>query len=1672
MSKSTGCAIFFLLIFISFKSFSQNPQVVGQWSTPISFDLVPVAVANLPDGRLLTWSSKYHDNFGGDDGFTFTQIFDPNMGIDGGVLPRTRTDTNHDMFCPGINNMPDGRILATGGSSSERASIYDPRTEKWTRADDMLVARGYQGAVTLSDGSSFTIGGSWSGGAYGGRTAEVYSDATGWRLLSGLPGELLWNAEDNSGEPEGQFRMDNHAWLWAAPNGKIFQAGPGETMHWLDVTGDGSSTVIGQRGDDKYSMNGNTAMFDIGKLLKVGGSRSYGSGTISNEKAYVIDINDENNVTVTRTANNMQHARIFVSSVVLPTGEVLVLGGMNTSVPFSDVGAHLSAEIFNPDTNSFRTVASMQVPRTYHSTGILLMDGRVFMGGGGLCGNCPAGGANHPNAEIYSPPYLFNTSGDLAVRPTLSAPDNAYFERAFSVLATPGIAEFSFIRMSSATHSVNNEQRRVPVTFTESNGSYQLDMPNANLMPPGYYMLFAIDASGVPSISKAVLVGSSDSIIQEDNLIVEFDFFEGSGSYVTDTSGKNNNGEIKEHDNAGNVIPLSTDYWNAEGFSGSALQMDGMEFNSNSILEIPTSPTLAALTNQITVMAWVNRNTGSIIPQNGAIPNVAIFAHDYGSFFFGYHNSLYKLEFFTDNGGQASCYTGEYNPGEWEHLVGTYDGTIAKLYVNGQQICSSPVTGNLQINTTDPLYNTFTLSGFYDKRPAPVVPYGNSSGITDELDGSLDKFKLYNVALTEQEIRVIYNKEKGIVIDDRSCENLTIVYEVNGVSGSGDSEITVNVGDDVELSLSSEAVDFTLRGPDGSILTSNMITDITIPQAGLYSIYSDNGVLPQAQDPVLIYVDSEELVDEYAPATNALDGNPNTFWHTEWSPSGVGEPGYPHEIQLDLGENAVLTGFTYLPRQTGVNGRIGGYDIYISNSTSDYGSVPIASGTWANDAILKTVNFPATQARYLRFVATSPATTGQPWASAAEIGVLRPVPTVIYVDSQELTASQSGRGSNAVDGNPNTIWHTEWNTVTRQYPHEIQIDLGEETQVMGLDYLPRQDATLNGTIANYEIYVSNSTSSWGPSVASGTWAYNHNLKRVNFTEKQGRYIRLVALSEGGGNAWASAAEIKGLTSTNQCIKTIQINVEDPITYTYNEGWLPSDPNGVARIIDTIIVDEGATEISSNTSCKNLIIEPGTTLTVNTGVTLDAVSTTLNSTSVLYSSLIVEGQINGEVNYKRFVNVRGTSSGGGNDLVSSPVENANFNNSFVLTNTNLPQNPNNFGEFAFAPYNVVAGAYQNFNIGIYRLDEFPIVSGVGYRAATTTGSTLTFTGSTSKTNVDVPISDAVAGRAWNLVGNPYPSYMDVQEFFTINNIDQFHDQYVAIYGYTGNRNSWNTYNLATSATLMAPGQGFFVKAQEGGGTLQFTPQMRRSGSSDDFILGRQENINRALSQLKLSNNEDTVTTSIYFIEGTTRGLDPGYDAAVYSATAVDFSLFTNLLENNIGLGMAIQSLPYNDFNDVVVPLGVKAIAGVELTISIDDLSTIPANIKVYLEDIQNNTLTLLNNNDFRFTPTVNINSADLFNVHYSSATLTVDDMQSIDNLRIFTTVNPKTLFINGRLNKATSANLYDIQGRLVLSKVLNPNITKNTMDISSISTGVYVVKVNTDNQVKTQKVIIK
>ena len=468
--------------------------VRGQWGATIGFPLVPGSAAVLPNGKVLTWSANAAMSFGG-SGQTVTATYTPSAGT---VTQRTVTNTGHDMFCPGISYLADGRILVSGGDDAGKSSLYTSGTDAWTTGPAMAITRAYQSTATLSDGRVFAIGGSWRGGK-GGKDGEIWSPTTGWTKLAGAPVAPMLTAD-----VAGVYRSDNHAWLFGWSGGRVLQAGPSKAMNWYGTTGTGSVTAAGTRAADPDAMNGTAVMYDTGKILTLGGSPNY-ENTAATTNAHVITISGTSTVT-TRKVASMAYARAYHNSVVLPDGKVFVHGGQAMPKPFSDTTAALSPELWDPATETFTTMAASAVPRTYHSVALLLPDGRVFVGGGGMCGTCTT---NHPNGEIFTPPNLLNADGTLAARPSItSAPTTAAHGTNITVATDRAVSRFALVRMGTATHTVNTDQRRISLASTATAGGYTVSIPaDQGVALPGYYMLFALDANGVPSVSRTIRLG-------------------------------------------------------------------------------------------------------------------------------------------------------------------------------------------------------------------------------------------------------------------------------------------------------------------------------------------------------------------------------------------------------------------------------------------------------------------------------------------------------------------------------------------------------------------------------------------------------------------------------------------------------------------------------------------------------------------------------------------------------------------------------------------------------------------------------------------------------------------------------------------------------------------------------------------------------------------------------------------------------------------------------------------------------------------------------------------------------------------------------------------------------------------------------------------------------------
>jgi len=478
----------------------------GKWDAPLSFPLVPVSAIILPNNKLLTFAASSPTHVDTATPTTKVAILDL---VSGTVGQMATINTNHQMFCTGLAVLADGRVLIDGGSSDRSTTIYNPTTDTWTVGPLLNIARGYQGDTLLSTGQVLTIGGSWNDSA-GGKDAEIFSPsgATGsWARLPNVTATNILTAD-----PAGVFRSDNHPWLFAVSNGGVFHAGPSKQMNWITTTGNGSITSAGLRGDSPDAINGNAAMYDVGKILTVGGATVYQDhppvvNSQATKRAYVLDISGgPTQPVVTTRVSDMAYARSFGNSVVLPDGKVLVVGGQQHPQAYTDTGAAMSPELWDPATGQFTIMATEAMPRTYHSVAILLPDARVFSGGGGLCGGCTT---NHLDGRIFTPPYLLNTDGTPRTRPTITAaPTTAAPGSTITVTTDAPTPTFALIRTSAITHSVNNDQRRIPLVPTTTNGTtHTLQLPaDRGVALPGPYMLFALNANGTPSTAKFMTI--------------------------------------------------------------------------------------------------------------------------------------------------------------------------------------------------------------------------------------------------------------------------------------------------------------------------------------------------------------------------------------------------------------------------------------------------------------------------------------------------------------------------------------------------------------------------------------------------------------------------------------------------------------------------------------------------------------------------------------------------------------------------------------------------------------------------------------------------------------------------------------------------------------------------------------------------------------------------------------------------------------------------------------------------------------------------------------------------------------------------------------------------------------------------------------------------------------
>jgi hypothetical protein len=456
---------------------------VGSWSAPVDWPVVGVHVALLPNGKVLAYDSvgdHATESYPIQD-HTRATVWDPETGTQTDV----RVATGFNIFCSGLAHLLDGSVFVAGGNKDQQLNgirqthVFNPATNSWTRGADMSFERWYPSVTGLPNGEMLITEG-------GPDTPEVRQRNGTLRSLTGAV-----------------LNLPLYPWLDVAPDGRAFYSGPDQTMRKINTSGTGAWQSYGGRDTINRSYGGH-AMYDIGKILVAGGGGS-------TKDARTININGASPV-VAATAP-MAFGRRQHNLTLLADGTVLATGGNSSGASLVDLNAGVyAAELWNPATGQWKTLAAQQVTRQYHSTALLLPDGRVLSSGGGICGTCDQVGYLAKNAEVFTPPYLYKKdgSGQLAPRPSITSAPTTIGHGASFTIGTSGaqpIGKVALVRLGAVTHSVDMDQRYIPLSFGASGSTLTATGPaNVNVAPPGPYMLIVVDAAGVPSVAKMVTV--------------------------------------------------------------------------------------------------------------------------------------------------------------------------------------------------------------------------------------------------------------------------------------------------------------------------------------------------------------------------------------------------------------------------------------------------------------------------------------------------------------------------------------------------------------------------------------------------------------------------------------------------------------------------------------------------------------------------------------------------------------------------------------------------------------------------------------------------------------------------------------------------------------------------------------------------------------------------------------------------------------------------------------------------------------------------------------------------------------------------------------------------------------------------------------------------------------
>jgi hypothetical protein len=442
------------------------------------------------------------------------------------------------------------------------------------------------------------------------------------------------------------------------------------------------------------------------------------------------------------------------------------------------------------------------------------------------------------------------------------------------------------------------------------------------------------------------------------------------------------------------------------------------------------------------------------------------------------------------------------------------------------------------------------------------------------------------------------------------------------------------------------------------------------------------------------------------------------------------------------------------------------------------------------------------------------------------------------------------------------------------------------------------------------------------------------------------------------------------------------------------------------------------------------------------------------TVVSGGSLIVSGTSIGNVTY----NVAVTDTDW--HLVSSPVLGEDYNDTWVTINS-IATGTESSTNRGIATYQNGAADLTTGNwVYMQGGASGTYGNGVGYSLLSSTGTgNFSFTGTVNTSDISPSISQSV--NNWNLIGNSYTSYLDVTAFIAANT-SNFGSSFLSIYVWNGSG------YVETTTGYVYPGQAFFVSASATGTIASFTPAMQSHQTGITFL--KSSNTETSI-KLNITNGSSNKITKINYLDGKTRGLDPGFDIGMFNGVSSDLRVYTQLLEDNEGIAFARQALPISDIEAMIIPLGVKAAAGKEITFTAEALN-LPEGIKVFLEDRQENVITRLDEENAKYEVTLSesLNGVGRFFIHTSAKSALSVGTALLETVSVYQLDNA-TLRVAGLSQGKASVKLFNVLGKQMMQTSFEAN-TSRDIALPNLAKGIYIVQLETENGSLNKKIILE